>query len=59
MSNDVAIIMGSDSDWPIMEEAAKALDTFGISYIADVISAHRMPEEMVDFAKTAAAKGLR
>ena len=59
MSNDVAIIMGSDSDWPIMEEAAKALDTFGISYTADVVSAHRMPEEMVDFAKTAAAKGYK
>ncbi len=59
MSNDVAIIMGSDSDWPIMEEAAKALDSFGISYTADVVSAHRMPEEMVDFAKTAAAKGYK
>lgn len=59
MSNDVAIIMGSDSDWPIMEEAAKALDTFGISYTADVVSAHRMPEEMVEFAKTAAAKGYK
>ncbi len=59
MSNDVAIIMGSDSDWPIMEEAAKALDTFGISYTADVVSAHRMPEEMVDFAKTAAARGYK
>ncbi len=56
---DVAIIMGSDSDWPVMEEAAKALDSFGISYNADVISAHRMPEEMVDFAKTAAAKGYK
>ncbi len=59
MSNDVAIIMGSDSDWPIMEEAAKALDSFGISYTADVVSAHRMPEEMVDFAKTAAVKGYK
>jgi 5-(carboxyamino)imidazole ribonucleotide mutase len=56
---DVAIIMGSDSDWPIMEEAAKALDSFGISYSADVVSAHRMPEEMVDFAKTAASKGYK
>ena len=57
--SDVAIIMGSDSDWPIMEEAAKALDSFGISYTADVVSAHRMPEEMVEFAKTAAAKGYK
>jgi 5-(carboxyamino)imidazole ribonucleotide mutase len=57
--SDVAIIMGSDSDWPIMEEAAKALDSFGISYTADVVSAHRMPEEMVEFAKTAASKGYK
>ena len=56
---DVAIIMGSDSDWPVMEEAAKALDSFGISYSADVVSAHRMPEEMVEFAKAAAAKGYK
>jgi len=57
--NDVAIIMGSDSDWPVMEEAAKALDSFGISYSADVVSAHRMPEEMVEFAKSAASKGFK
>jgi 5-(carboxyamino)imidazole ribonucleotide mutase len=56
---DVAIIMGSDSDWPVMEEAAKALDAFGISYSADVVSAHRMPEEMVEFAKSAASKGFK
>jgi 5-(carboxyamino)imidazole ribonucleotide mutase len=59
MSKDVAIIMGSDSDWPIMEEAAKALDTFEISYTADVVSAHRMPEEMFEFAKSAASKGYK
>jgi 5-(carboxyamino)imidazole ribonucleotide mutase len=58
MSN-VAIIMGSDSDWPIMEEAAKVLDSLGISYTADVVSAHRMPEEMVEFAKSAASKGYK
>lgn len=57
--SDVAIIMGSDSDWPIMEEAAKALDSFGISFTAEVVSAHRMPEEMVTFAKTAATKGYK
>jgi len=51
--------MGSDSDWPVMEEAAKALDSFGISYTADVVSAHRMPEEMVEFAKNAASKGYK
>jgi len=56
---DVAIIMGSDSDWPVMEEAAKALDSFGISYSAEVVSAHRMPEEMVEFAKSAASKGYK
>jgi 5-(carboxyamino)imidazole ribonucleotide mutase len=59
MSNDVAIIMGSDSDWPVMEDAAKALESFGISYTADVVSAHRMPEEMVEFAKSASAKGYK
>ncbi len=58
-ANDVAIIMGSDSDWPILEEAAKVLDIFGITYTADVVSAHRMPEEMVDFAKSAASKGYK
>jgi 5-(carboxyamino)imidazole ribonucleotide mutase len=42
-----------------MEEAAKALDSFGITYTADVVSAHRMPEEMVEFAKTAASKGYK
>lgn len=57
--SDVAIIMGSDSDWPVMEEAAKALESFGISFTADVVSAHRMPEEMVEFAKNAAAKGYK
>ena len=59
MSKDVAIIMGSDSDWPVMEAATVALDSFGISYSADVVSAHRMPEEMVDFAKSAASKGYK
>ncbi len=57
--SDVAIIMGSDSDWLVMEEAAKAIDLFGISYTADVVSAHRMPEEMVEFAKNAATKGYK
>ena len=58
-ADDVAIIMGSDSDWPIMEEAARVLDLFGITYTADVVSAHRMPEEMVDLAKSAASKGYK
>ena len=60
--SDVAIIMGSDSDWPIMEDAAKVLDSLddlGISYEADVVSAHRMQLEMVDFAQSAQSKGYK
>jgi 5-(carboxyamino)imidazole ribonucleotide mutase len=57
--SDVAIIMGSDSDWPVMEEAAKVLDSLSISYIAEVVSAHRMPLEMVDFAQKAKANGIK
>ena len=51
--------MGSDSDWPVMEDAAKVLDSLGISYSADVVSAHRMPLEMVEFAQIAKAKGYK
>ena len=58
-AKDVAIIMGSDSDWPVMEEAAKVLDSLGISYEADVVSAHRMPLEMVEFAQSAQSKGYK
>jgi 5-(carboxyamino)imidazole ribonucleotide mutase len=57
--SDVAIIMGSDSDWPVMEDAAKTLDSFGISYTAEVLSAHRMPLEMVEFAQEAQAGGFK
>ena len=57
--SDVAIIMGSDSDWPTMEAAANVLDDFGISYTAEVISAHRMPDEMADFAKSATKNGYK
>ena len=57
--SDVAIIMGSDSDWPVMEDAAKVLDAFAISYTAEVLSAHRMPLEMVEFAQAAKAKGFK
>lgn len=57
--SDVAIIMGSDSDWPVMESAAKVLDEYGITYSTDVISAHRMPEEMVTFAKSSASQGIK
>ena len=57
--SDVSIIMGSDSDWPVMEEAAKVLDQLGISHEVDVVSAHRMPLEMVEFAQSAASKGFK
>ena len=57
--SDVAIIMGSDSDWPVMAEAAKALDALGITYTADVVSAHRMPTEMMAFAQGAVAAGFK
>ena len=55
----VGIIMGSDSDWPVMEAAATALAEFDIAYEADVVSAHRMPREMVAYAESAAGRGLR
>jgi 5-(carboxyamino)imidazole ribonucleotide mutase len=55
----VGIIMGSDSDWPVMEAAATALTEFGVPYEADVVSAHRMPREMVAYAESAADRGLR
>ncbi len=51
--------MGSDSDWPIMEEAAKVFDSFGITYSVQVISAHRMPLETVEFAQSAHAQGIK
>ena len=55
----VGIVMGSDSDWPVMEAAAQALDEFGIPFEADVVSAHRMPEEMLAYGQQAAPRGLR
>ncbi len=59
MSKQVAIIMGSDSDWPVMEAAALILDQCGISYEASVVSAHRTPDEMISFAKGAASAGFK
>ena len=56
---DVAIVMGSDSDWPTMEGAATTLTELGISYEVELLSAHRMPEEMMAFGKSAAAKGFK
>jgi 5-(carboxyamino)imidazole ribonucleotide mutase len=55
----VGIVMGSDSDWPVMREAAKALQEFGIPFDADVVSAHRMPDEMIAYGQAAAGRGLR
>lgn len=55
----VGIVMGSDSDWPTMEAAADALDEMGIAYEADVVSAHRMPTEMIEYGREAAGRGLR
>ena len=55
----VGIVMGSDSDWPVMEQAALALDELGIAYEADVVSAHRMPDDMIRYGRTAAERGLR
>ena len=54
----VGIVMGSDSDWPVLKEAATALEEFGIPFEADVVSAHRMPEEMLAYGKEAAGRGL-
>jgi len=53
------VAMGSDSDWPVMRAAADALAEFGVAYEADVVSAHRMPREMIEYGSTAAERGLR
>ena len=55
----VGIVMGSDSDWPVMEAAAEELEEFGIPYEADVVSAHRMPEDMIAYGREAADRGIR
>ncbi len=59
MSVRVGVVMGSDSDWPVMGEAAAVLDEFGIEYEKDVVSAHRMPEQMIEYGRTAEDRGLR
>lgn len=56
---EVAIIMGSQSDWPTMKHAAETLDQLGISYDARIVSAHRTPDRMYDFAKGAKAEGFK
>ena len=55
----VSIVMGSDSDFEIMREAGKALEDFGIAYEIDVTSAHRSPDRTADYARNAAARGIR
>jgi 5-(carboxyamino)imidazole ribonucleotide mutase len=56
---DVGVIMGSDSDWPTMRAAAEALDEFGVSYEARVVSAHRTPAAMLEYAGSAVDRGLK
>jgi len=55
----VGIIMGSTSDLPVMEDAAKILEEFGIPYELTIVSAHRTPERMVEYAKTASSRGIK
>jgi len=53
------VVMGSDSDWPVMEPAVTALAEFGVPWEASVVSAHRMPREMISYGSAAATRGLR
>ncbi len=55
----VGVIMGSDSDWPVMRAAAQALDEFGVPHEVSVVSAHRTPARMLDYAKQASGRGLK
>jgi 5-(carboxyamino)imidazole ribonucleotide mutase len=55
----VGIVMGSDSDWPMMQPAAEALTEFGVASEVHVVSAHRTPRRMLDYAESAAGRGLR
>ena len=55
----VGIVMGSDSDWPVMALAAEALAEFGVEFEKDVVSAHRMPEEMIAYGRSAEERGLK
>ena len=60
MSNaTVSVIMGSDSDWPVMRDAADVLKEFGVEVEAKVVSAHRTPKEMVDYAESAKSRGIK
>ncbi|KAB1906013.1 5-(carboxyamino)imidazole ribonucleotide mutase [Micromonospora sp. AMSO1212t] len=55
----VGLIMGSDSDWPVMKAAAEALDEFGVPYEVGVVSAHRTPVKMIEYGRTAAGRGVQ
>jgi 5-(carboxyamino)imidazole ribonucleotide mutase len=55
----VSIVMGSDSDLPIMKQAAEMLDQFGIAYEIDIVSAHRTPEKLFEFASNAHSRGMK
>ena len=59
MAVHVGIIMGSQSDWPTMKAAAEILDDLGIAYEAKIVSAHRTPDRLWDYGKTAVARGLK
>jgi 5-(carboxyamino)imidazole ribonucleotide mutase len=59
MSKPVAIIMGSQSDWPTMRHAAETLDALGVAYDKRIVSAHRTPDRLVKFAKGAKAEGFK
>lgn len=56
---DVGIIMGSQSDWPIMKHAADTLEALGVSFEARIVSAHRTPDRLYDYAKSAKSRGLK
>ena len=54
----VAVVMGSDSDWPVMKAAVEILEEFDVNYQAKVLSAHRTPEDMIEFSKSAVKEGF-
>jgi len=55
----VGIIMGSQSDWPVMQEAARMLDAMGVAHETKIVSAHRTPDRLVEYAKSAKGRGLK
>jgi 5-(carboxyamino)imidazole ribonucleotide mutase len=55
----VSVVMGSDSDWPVMSDASETLEAFGIAHEVEVVSAHRTPQRMIAFGASAAARGIR